>query len=296
MSNLTALSALSVIIDEDPITSFELVDNSVKFIHLSGAQSDLIRIKGEDGSNGADGIAGKDGNDGVGIASFSEKESNDSHTIYDLALSNGEHHQLQVNHGKDGTGISDIVKTKSRANADFYNITLSDGRVFEFKVTNGKDGKDGVDGNPGLDGKDGKDGLSAYDIAVKNGFEGDETQWLNSLIGRDGKSGQSVIGERGTGVSSAAVNNAGELLIGLTDGRVLNAGTIASPTESLKGPLLEYTGGKLTSVTYDNGSVKTLIYTGDKLTEVRYSTGSRVEVKTLVYAGDVLIEVIETVE
>jgi hypothetical protein len=293
MSNLTTLSALSAIIDEDPITSVELIDDSVKFIHLSGAQSDLIRIKGEDGSNGADGIAGKDGNDGVGIVSFSEKESKESHTIYDLALSNGEHHQLYVNHGKDGTGISDIVKTKSRANVDFYNIALSDGSVFEFKVTNGKDGKDGADGNPGLDGKD---GLSAYDIAVKNGFEGDETQWLNSLIGRDGKNGQSVMGERGTGVSSAAVNNAGELLIGLTDGRVLNAGTIASPTESPKGPLLEYTDGKLTRVTYDNGSVKTLIYTGDKLTEVRYNTGSRVEVKTLVYAGDVLIEVIETVE
>ena len=27
----------------------------------------------------------------------------------------------------------------------------------------------------------GKDGLSAYEIAVKNGFEGSEQDWLNSL-------------------------------------------------------------------------------------------------------------------
>lgn len=30
-------------------------------------------------------------------------------------------------------------------------------------------------------GTPGKDGLSAYEIAVKNGFEGSEQDWLNSL-------------------------------------------------------------------------------------------------------------------
>ena len=30
-------------------------------------------------------------------------------------------------------------------------------------------------------GAPGKDGLSAYEIAVKNGFEGSEQDWLNSL-------------------------------------------------------------------------------------------------------------------
>ena len=32
----------------------------------------------------------------------------------------------------------------------------------------------------------GKDGLSAYEIAVKNGFEGTEQEWLASLNGKDG--------------------------------------------------------------------------------------------------------------
>lgn len=36
------------------------------------------------------------------------------------------------------------------------------------------------------------EGLSAYDIAVKNGFEGTEQQWLHSLKGKDGLDGESL--------------------------------------------------------------------------------------------------------
>lgn len=35
----------------------------------------------------------------------------------------------------------------------------------------------------------GKPGLSAYEIAVKNGFKGTEAQWLATLPGKDGKAG-----------------------------------------------------------------------------------------------------------
>lgn len=35
----------------------------------------------------------------------------------------------------------------------------------------------------------GKDGKSAYEVAVKNGFEGSETEWLASLKGEQGKQG-----------------------------------------------------------------------------------------------------------
>lgn len=41
----------------------------------------------------------------------------------------------------------------------------------------------------GMNGKDGKDGKSAYQIAVENGFEGSETDWLASLKGADGRNG-----------------------------------------------------------------------------------------------------------
>lgn len=48
----------------------------------------------------------------------------------------------------------------------------------------GQDGQQGPQGLPGADGKDGqpgRDGKSAYQIAVDNGFEGDEQAWLESL-------------------------------------------------------------------------------------------------------------------
>ena len=36
----------------------------------------------------------------------------------------------------------------------------------------------------------GKNGLSAYEIAVQNGFEGTETEWLESLKGEQGVPGE----------------------------------------------------------------------------------------------------------
>ena len=69
-----------------------------------------------------------------------------------------------------------------------------------LKGTDGKDGVDGKDGANGINGKDGTDGkdgangengLSAYEIALKNGFVGTESEWLSSLKGKDGVNGNS---------------------------------------------------------------------------------------------------------
>ena len=38
--------------------------------------------------------------------------------------------------------------------------------------------------------KNGVDGLSAYEVAVKNGYEGTVEQWLASLVGEAGEKGQ----------------------------------------------------------------------------------------------------------
>jgi len=72
----------------------------------------------------------------------------------------------------------------------------------------GPAGSPGSDGSPGADGQDGVDGLSAYQIAVNNGFVGTEAQWLASLVGADGSDG--LIGADGADGLSAyqiAVNN-----------------------------------------------------------------------------------------
>lgn len=47
-------------------------------------------------------------------------------------------------------------------------------------------------GPTGPQGQAGADGLSAYQVAVANGFVGTEAQWLASLVGADGNDGRSV--------------------------------------------------------------------------------------------------------
>lgn len=59
------------------------------------------------------------------------------------------------------------------------------------KGDTGAQGVQGVAGDNGKDGKDGKDGLSAYQIAVSNGFVGTEQQWIVSLKGAAGATGAS---------------------------------------------------------------------------------------------------------
>ena len=91
--------------------------------------------------------------------------------------------------GATGTGIQSIDKTSTVGDVDTYTITFTDLSTTTFDVTNGKDGVDGVDG------------LSAYQIALSNGFVGTEAQWLESLKGIQGETGiqgpQGIQGETG---------------------------------------------------------------------------------------------------
>jgi hypothetical protein len=51
-------------------------------------------------------------------------------------------------------------------------------------------GSDGLPGAKGENGERGHDGKSAYEIAVANGFIGNEAQWLESLKGQKGDNGE----------------------------------------------------------------------------------------------------------
>ena len=62
----------------------------------------------------------------------------------------------------------------------------------------GPAGIDGADGDPGAPGAD---GLSAYEVAVANGFVGDEAAWLASLVGPTGATG--ATGAQGTAATIA---------------------------------------------------------------------------------------------
>lgn len=109
----------------------------------------------------------------------------------------------------------------------------------------------------------GEPGLSAYQIAVANGFIGTEEQWLESLKGQS------------------------------------YAETFETVSKNLKGNpyVLNYTSGKLTSIVYTvvGGNItKTMNYTGDKLTSLVLSgnTPNGISLtKTLSYTGDSLINI-----
>lgn len=81
---------------------------------------------------------------------------------------------------QDVVTIVSAGKVSSEGLTDTYCITLSDGREFYFDVTNGTDG------------------LSAYEIALNNGFKGSESEWLDSLKGEPGEKGEK--GENGVGI------------------------------------------------------------------------------------------------
>ena len=51
----------------------------------------------------------------------------------------------------------------------------------------GPQGPQGIQGEPGPQGSQGVQGLSAYQVAVNNGFSGSESEWIKSLKGADGK-------------------------------------------------------------------------------------------------------------
>lgn len=88
-------------------------------------------------------------------------------------------------------------------------IKINDGVISADTV--GEKGEKGDKGDNGLDGINGVDGKSAYEIAVDNGFEGTEQEWLVSLVGENGvtpyidiETKHWIIGETDTGVLAEA--------------------------------------------------------------------------------------------
>lgn len=95
--------------------------------------------------------------------------------------------------GKD-TGV-DLTAHDGKNGADGHTpvITVSDkGSLIIDGVDTNKSliGPKGADGADGQNGKDGQPGKSAYQVAVDNGFDGTQAEWLRSLHGEDGIDGK----------------------------------------------------------------------------------------------------------
>lgn len=96
--------------------------------------------------------------------------------------------------GEQGLSAYDIAKNNGYTGTEAEWLATLKGEKGEkgdpgVNGPDGKAGKDGVDGTNGADGKPGANGLSAYELAAKNGFIGNESAWLASLKGDKGDQG-----------------------------------------------------------------------------------------------------------
>lgn len=135
--------------------------------------------------------------------------------------------------------------------------------------TNGVDGVDGVDGLPGLpgnpglpgtDGVDGTDGKSAYQIALDGGFVGTESEWLNTLVGPPGASGEAATNAfkslLASGPGSAEVGFQADVASPATRTLQSKAREIVTPADTVGGtpvPVLRVLGTPSVGMSYHFG-------------------------------------------
>lgn len=118
----------------------------------------------------------------------------------------------------------------------------------------GADGAPGADGAQGDPGPAGADGASAYEVAVANGFIGNEAAWLASLVGPTGATGTTgapgtaatiAVGTVTTGAagSSAVITNSGSSSAAVFDFTIPrgDTGASGSSTVTISGKTGAYT-------------------------------------------------------
>ena len=137
--------------------------------------------------------------------------------------------------GEDGVGIDRIEKLRSDGDTDIYAVYLTNGTFYTFTVTNGKDGADGKDGVNGKDGQNGKDGVNGKDGQNgKDGVNGKDGQnGADGAAGKDGVDGKNgSAGKDGVGIKDCKINDNGDLILTLTDGSTINAGSVAQADDN----------------------------------------------------------------
>ena len=131
-----------------------------------------------------DGSSGLSGELNYGVQSLSPVSTSDYNTLTNKPRINNVElvgnittERLGIRNGEDG--FSPVITERETELG--YDITITD--------VEGSNTITLRNGTNGLDGTNGQDGKSAYDIAVEQGFQGTEQEWLESLKGQDGKDG-----------------------------------------------------------------------------------------------------------
>ncbi|WP_449471633.1 hypothetical protein [Sphingobium chungangianum] len=192
----------------------------------------LASLKGETGEQGPQGTQGQTGQPGaqgptgIGIPFGGEegqvlrKVDNVNFNTEWMTLPEPQPHYSLID-GFDAAGDPAGMGVDRVAFSDdfivAYNAPIDDDSVATVTLRNP---------NGGGGGGSGENGKSAYEIAVDNGFAGDEAAWLASLHGEDGQDGadgaQGAKGDKGdTGDAGAAGSNGQGVPTGGTTGQVL---------------------------------------------------------------------------
>lgn len=119
----------------------------------------------------------------------------------------------------NGNFVAPIYQFRSGATHQTVGAALDDldGRVTAVEQNPGN--------GPGTTGPQGADGLSAYEVALTNGFRGNEKAWLDSLKGQTGAQGPS--GQNGSDGADGTSGSGG--------GSLVKAGTNVAVTENEDG-------------------------------------------------------------
>ncbi|GEM_PF-2436903 len=157
-------------------------------------------------------------------------KSLDGKSAYEIAVENGysgtedEWNKAIANVSQNNVTIKNAEFSKD---GDLI-ITLSDETIINVGKVAGSDGKDGANGKNGTNGKNGADGKSGRDgangINGKDGKDGadgkDGVNGTNGVNGKDGING--IDGQDGKGISSASINENGQLILTFSDGSTVN--------------------------------------------------------------------------
>lgn len=142
-------------------------------------------------------------------------------------------------------GIQGIQGVKGDTGLQGPKGDTGDAGVQGIQGVQGLKGDTGATGPQGTNGTDGDDGLSAYQVAVANGFIGTEPQWLESLVGPTGATGPSgtngIDGKtvrNGSGTPSSGLGVDGDFYIDVSANTIYGPKTTGAwgTSTSLVGP------------------------------------------------------------
>ncbi len=140
-------------------------------------------------------------------------------------------YQVALDSGFTGTEKEWLESLKGKDGRNAYQVAVDSG--FTGTQTEWLESLKGKDGTPGKDGADGRDGINGS--SGNSGANGRDGQ--NGKDGTDGQDGKD--GADGVSIEKVYIDDERDLMVELTNGKVLNAGSIIDPNVEMRLSRLE---------------------------------------------------------